>query len=409
MGSLFSSPDPPKFEPLLHAMSTAQLHQVAEFKHAKDIIPIARNVMKSVNRMGETSRQTMTFAKDCLAKGEELHALSVTLKQNKGDTGAIARAKVIIGDLLNQLKYQLAASIATSDTLGQASVQMRSFQSEFASLTTAVDTCSGLLGSWRSSWYIINGELDAAHKGLDSIDPAGALFRLFPDVKLDVFQKQMNTVIRDADNSIQLVPKVIKSLQDSIEAACNVHVNIGPYGGNGGSAFADPQHDYKDALTKIVVYSGDYVDSFQCIYTSGNGNRHGGTGGSRSEVALANGENIVRITGTYKSYLNTIAFTTSTGKEWHFGNNRGTDSFDVKVDSGVLQSITGRSGKYMDQISFVFTTSPHFDNNANFSIHPVSRAFALTSDMKALGVTGAVAQSNSIEAEIDYAQYLQKV
>jgi len=397
-------------------MSTAQLRQVAEFKHAKDIIPIARNVMKSVNRMGETSQHTLEFANSCLGKGEELHSLSETLKQNKGDTGAIARAKSIIQELITKIKYQLAASIATSDTLAQSAVQMKSFQTEFESLTNAVETCSSLLGTWRSQWYTISGELDVAIKGLDSIDPAGALFRLFPDVKLDVFQKQMNTIIRDSNNSIQLVPQVITSLQNSIETACNLHVTIGPYGGNGGGAFADPQHNYKDALTKIIVYSGDYVDSFQCIYTSGGGNRHGGGGGKPSEVVLNNGENITRITGTFKSYLNTIAFTSSSGREWHFGNNRGTDSFDVNVDGGVLQSITGRSGKYMDQISFVFTTSPYYTAAADFSsavFHAVSKdmvaSFSIKSNMAKSSIAGAIEQPNGIAANIDYAVYLQRV
>jgi len=413
MGSLFSSSSP-KIEPILHSLTSAQLHQIAEFKHAKDIIPIAKNVMKSVNRMGETSTQTIQFANSALQNGEELASLSLALKANKGDTASINRAKVIIEILVGKIKYQLAASLATSDTLNQSSVQMRNFSTEFATLLTAVNSCNSLLGQWRSEWYTICGELQKAIEGLNSIDPAGALFRLFPDVKLDVFRKQMDTIIKDANDSLQLVPKVNKSLQDSIEAACNVHITIGPYGGNGGGAFADPEHNYRDALTKIIVYSGDDIDSFQCFYTSGNGNRHGGGGGRPSQLDLQNGENILRITGTFDKYLMSIGFTSSTGRSWNFGNKRGRNAFDVSAEGGVLQSIKGRSGTLMDQISFVFTTAPHFD--AYFG-EPALKAHT-ESKMVISGMTGSAASSilepviqglASTAADIDYSQYLLKV
>jgi len=274
----------------------------------------------------------------------------------------------------------------------------------------AVDVCNNLLGSWRGQWYAISGDLDKASQGLDSVDPAGSLFRLFPGVKLDVFRNQMNSITTDANNSVQLVPKVVKSLEDGVEAACNVHINLGPWGGRGGSPFADPIHDYKDALVKLHVYCGDYVDSFQCFYVSGSGYKHGGGGGRPVEVDLKPGENVVRIAGTFKDYLHTISFYSNMGRHWDFGSNRGTDSFDVSAEDGVLQSITGRSGKYMDQISFVFTTSPYV--NAKNLIHTmgvVRAAVTSHSVVESAAVHHSAPNTDGIDADIDYAVYLQKV
>lgn len=139
------------------------------------------------------------------------------------------------------------------------------------------------------------------------------------------------------------------------------HGNIttnGPYGGGGG----DPWDDYQTigGITGVVGYtigSGEYIDSFQAVYTTQNGvvigPKHGGGGGGLTTVSFASGERIVSAgvrSGRYADSL--LFFTVDVGGRVHqYGPYGGTGGSYHGV-TGDIVAFFGRAGGLIDAIGF---------------------------------------------------------
>jgi len=411
------SSSPPSIDPIVEPISSAGLQQIAGFRQARDVFPVVRTTMKGINRMGEICNQTAEFGRACLKNVQELYTIANALKLNKGDINLINRAKELIAEIISASAMKLAAAIATTETLQQANQQMLGLQTVFANLTKALELCLRLLGEWKGYWYTIRNEMTKSSEELNGIDPSGALFRLFPNVQVDPLIASINDIINDAERSAKSIPRTIESLKSAAEEACNVHVSLGPYGGGGGDPFADPQVHYKKPLTKIQAWSGSDIDSVALFQENQSGGRHGGKGGGFGEINLQQGEHIIRVDGTHGSYMQQLHFYSSFGRDWLFGSNGGDHAFSVQVDGGVLSTITGRCGKYVDQLNFVFTSPPTLDPLRDvFMADSVvfNNVFALSKDVWIESLTNhtmnrSAAIAEPIGADINYATYLAKV
>lgn len=109
-----------------------------------------------------------------------------------------------------------------------------------------------------------------------------------------------------------------------------MHVSIGPWGGNGGNPFADPEKSFTIPITKVALRSGSLIDNIQMFYGGDSPGAHGGTGGNHTEMQLNPGEHISRVMGTCDPYIHTLTFITSMGRQLSGGHESGRSAFDIK-------------------------------------------------------------------------------
>ncbi len=104
-------------------------------------------------------------------------------------------------------------------------------------------------------------------------------------------------------------------------------LRFGIAGGNGSTAFDDTTalaQPYAVRLATIRVRSANSIDSIQFIYLDATGREvalpaHGGSGGTERTLALATGERLVRVEGTFGNYVDFLVLTTSGGQTMSFG------------------------------------------------------------------------------------------
>lgn len=131
-------------------------------------------------------------------------------------------------------------------------------------------------------------------------------------------------------------------------------------GGPGGASFSDPEPEWGERVVEVQVRSGEYVDSVQLVYISGDGRtltgpQHGGEGGSLNVFHLDADEYLIGVSGRTGSYIDSIRFQTNKRTSPAFGGRGGSREFHVEVppDSQVT-GLVGRAGEYLDAIGLNF-------------------------------------------------------
>ncbi len=131
-----------------------------------------------------------------------------------------------------------------------------------------------------------------------------------------------------------------------------------PVGGRGGQPFNDKGGiSSSDQLTRILIFSGRYVDGFASTYVGGRTLRHGGKGGSLGvfELNLNTGEYLKQIVVNYGKYIDSIRFVTSQGKSSPlFGGSGGHQSKIFTAPSGhEIIGFHGSAGRFIDSLGII--------------------------------------------------------
>lgn len=122
--------------------------------------------------------------------------------------------------------------------------------------------------------------------------------------------------------------------------------DYGPYGGNGGSFFADDPSDSK----VIKIRSGTRIDAVQF----GDNPRRGGTGGSETTITLRDDEQIESVTGYYGWVVSMIEIITN-WTVYRFGtwDGAGSNATSFTIDwvpGQKVKGFIGRCGAGVDAI-----------------------------------------------------------
>ncbi|XP_074566050.1 protein GOS9-like [Curcuma longa] len=138
----------------------------------------------------------------------------------------------------------------------------------------------------------------------------------------------------------------------------NITLKVGPWGGSGVSAFDFGESD--QVIKKVVVYSGDVVDSLEISYYTDKPNVFesypvGGPGGGPNECPLSQGEYINNIFGSVNGYDNEICvteigFETNLEKKYGPFGKGGGEKFSIPVVNGRIVGFFGQYNKYINGI-----------------------------------------------------------
>jgi hypothetical protein len=130
---------------------------------------------------------------------------------------------------------------------------------------------------------------------------------------------------------------------------------VGPSGGAGGNPY-DIGAAYVSGsyVIRVRVRSGAWVDCVELTVSDPRGvvtERAGGDGGDWHAFELGSGERIVRLSGRYTTYVDTITVHTSSGRVWTAGGSGGVRQFnyDQGLDASILR-FHGGCGAYVDSI-----------------------------------------------------------
>jgi hypothetical protein len=140
-------------------------------------------------------------------------------------------------------------------------------------------------------------------------------------------------------------------------------------GGRGGNPFTDSGISYGARVSEVHVFSGDYVDAVQMVYTLANGqlqssSRRGGSGGRQNIFRLDSDEYIVGLSGRYGEYIDSIQIHTNKRTSPSYGGRGGSQEYQVGVASGnYAVGFSGRSGKYLDAIGLIYLPIPRSQAN----------------------------------------------
>ena len=132
------------------------------------------------------------------------------------------------------------------------------------------------------------------------------------------------------------------------------------FGGSGGSAFADPIETHIPPIIRVsglTIRHGNQVDSIQATYEllgggTYSGSKHGGTGGSQSQVQFEEGEGITQMNGKTNNVLtDQVTFTTTRkdGTKVTYGPYGKTGKTVFEVQGSVI-GFFGRSGNLLDAL-----------------------------------------------------------
>jgi hypothetical protein len=127
------------------------------------------------------------------------------------------------------------------------------------------------------------------------------------------------------------------------------------YGGAGGQPFVDEIKAVKD-ITRIVIRAKGYVDGFQVHYRDTAGqekshNWHGGKGGTEHVVQFKEGEYITSVSGRSGRYIDQLTFKTNLGTYGPFGGTGGTPFELHPVDgSDRILGFHGRAEGWLDAV-----------------------------------------------------------
>lgn len=155
-------------------------------------------------------------------------------------------------------------------------------------------------------------------------------------------------------------------------------VQSGLFGGGGGNPFDD--RDIAPApikkIVSLAIRHGSLVDAVQATYLLENGAtwsgpKHGGDGGSQSEVLLQPGESIVAFvirSGSLVDNLTVVTEQSGVFKQYGpFGGNGGGSGAVI----GAIVSLYGRSGSKLDAIG-VWGNPPLTTSRATASVQELA-------------------------------------
>lgn len=130
------------------------------------------------------------------------------------------------------------------------------------------------------------------------------------------------------------------------------------FGGTGGDPFSDDLTQ-SCRIGTVNIRSGTYVDAIEVIYVKPgggtySGGQHGGSGGTAASFNLAANETIVRVDVRSGRYVDQLKFTTNLGNVY---GPYGGDGGSASAVTGQIGGILGRSGRYVDAISFFTAAS----------------------------------------------------
>ena len=134
------------------------------------------------------------------------------------------------------------------------------------------------------------------------------------------------------------------------------------YGGNGGSAFKllPPGGLIKaKKISRIFIRHGKFVDAVQVEWEMVNGEkvwskRAGGSGGRGTMITLKDTEYITKVTGRSGKYVDQLTFHTSHGRKFGPNGGSGGASFTIQGPPDGIKGLQGRSGKFLDKIGGIF-------------------------------------------------------
>ncbi|CAL9134173.1 unnamed protein product [Musa textilis] len=131
-------------------------------------------------------------------------------------------------------------------------------------------------------------------------------------------------------------------------------IKVGPWGGNGGSAW-DMGAAYR--ITNIKIRAGDAIDAIVITFTRyglTETMHFGGSGGTLYEISLPEDEYLVGIEGSVDTLgrltvVRNLTLRTNKKSYGPFGTNGG-NAFSVPVASGKITGFFGRAGNMIDAI-----------------------------------------------------------
>lgn len=124
-------------------------------------------------------------------------------------------------------------------------------------------------------------------------------------------------------------------------------VSCGPFGGGGGGSLSE---SFKTPPIGVLVRAGEYVDSIQMIYSTGPGDRWGGSGGSSNPINLNPGEYIQGIGIRSGQYVDSITIYTNLRTFGPYGGGGGAQQPLCGGPGWQVIGILGRGGQYVDAL-----------------------------------------------------------
>jgi hypothetical protein len=131
-----------------------------------------------------------------------------------------------------------------------------------------------------------------------------------------------------------------------------VLVKSGPFGGRNGDPFSD-NPDGKP-ITRVAMYTDDrFIKAIEVFYGGQSGGLHRGGDAQLQDLVLQAGEKIVAAHGSSGDALETLFFTTNTGREvGGGGGNRPWSAAPPKGTDAALVAIEGKVGGSIEGITF---------------------------------------------------------
>ncbi len=131
-------------------------------------------------------------------------------------------------------------------------------------------------------------------------------------------------------------------------------------GGPEGIQFADTDIPTGVRVLEVHIFSGDFVDAVQMLYTAPDGRvlagpRYGGPGGQQNIFRLDSDEYIVGLSGRYGNYIDALQIRTNKRASSLFGGRGGNQRYNIDIPGGnQAVGFVGRAGEYLDAIGLTF-------------------------------------------------------
>ncbi|KAL8176632.1 UNVERIFIED_CONTAM: hypothetical protein K2H54_037122 [Gekko kuhli] len=128
----------------------------------------------------------------------------------------------------------------------------------------------------------------------------------------------------------------------------------GGYGGNGGRRFSHSLNQLDGPITAIKIRSNpSVITGLQVRYGKEWSEYVGGPSGELYLIELRPGETITHVSGRADEFIRKLRFLTNFGRRFTFGADIGTSFTGLPLfPRAVLSYFSGRSGDYIDAISF---------------------------------------------------------
>jgi len=175
------------------------------------------------------------------------------------------------------------------------------------------------------------------------------------DASLQVFRSEL---LQLQEKELEVEKKKIEQEREIEEKRTEPKiVSYGPFGASGGATWSDVNcYQRGGIVTGVNIAAGMWCDSIQAEYGGEGGEKHGGNGGNKNRVRLANGVYIVAVQGSSglvngQHVISEIAFTDSNGNRFGpYGKNMGGSTWKCGPPGGKLAYISGQAGNSLNQL-----------------------------------------------------------